>query len=69
VPAEAAQEAADTIMKAGIRAILNFAPTFVNVPPEFALRNVDLTRQLEILSFHLPRLPSPPEEKPAAADT
>ena len=69
VPAEAAQEAADTIMKAGIRAILNFAPTFVTVPPEVALRNVDLTRQLEILSFHLPRLPSPPEETPAAADT
>ncbi len=68
VPAAAAQEAADIIMKAGIRAILNFAPTFVSVPPEVALRNVDLTRQLEILCYHLPRLPSPSTEASPADD-
>ncbi len=68
VPAEAAQEAADTITKAGIRAMRNFAPTFVTVPPEVALRNVDLTRQFEILCYHLPRLPAPTEEVSPAAE-
>jgi redox-sensing transcriptional repressor len=55
VPAEAAQEAADILIKGGIRAILNFAPAHINVPPDVAVRNVDFTRELEILSYHLHR--------------
>lgn len=51
VPAEAAQEVADALAQSGIRAILNFAPTLIAVPPEVALRHVDLTRELEILSY------------------
>ena len=53
VPAEAAQEAADRLVAAGIRAILNFAPTLITVPPGVAVRHVDLTRELEILAFLL----------------
>lgn len=58
VPAEAAQEVANILVKSGIRAILNFAPTHVIVPPHVAVRNVDFLRELEILSYHIDRLPA-----------
>jgi redox-sensing transcriptional repressor len=64
VPADAAQEAADLLVKAGVRAVLNFAPTIIEVPPDVSLRNVDLTRELEVLCYYIDRLPSP-EEKAA----
>ena len=51
VPADAAQEAADLLVKAGIRAILNFAPKIIEVPETVVLRNVDLTRELEVLCY------------------
>ena len=62
VPAPAAQEVANTLVKAGIRAILNFAPTHVSVGPCIVARNVDFLRELEILSYHLYRLPAPVAE-------
>jgi redox-sensing transcriptional repressor len=61
VPAEAAQEVADLLVKAGIRAILNFAPTVVTVPAGVALRHVDLTRELEILSYLVSRTAPEPQ--------
>jgi len=51
-PAEAAQGVADRLVAAGVRAILNFAPTVVVVPPEVSLRKVDLATELQILSFY-----------------
>jgi redox-sensing transcriptional repressor len=53
VPAEAAQGVADRLVAAGVRAILNFAPTRVRVPRDVRLQNVDLSIELENLSFHL----------------
>lgn len=53
VPAHAAQDAADALVAAGVRAILNFAPLALGVRPGIAIRNVDLTSQMEILSFSL----------------
>jgi redox-sensing transcriptional repressor len=53
VPAEAAQVVADRLAAAGVRAILNFAPTRVKVPRDVRLQNVDLSIELENLSFHL----------------
>lgn len=50
-PASAAQEVADALVKAGVRGILNFAPTHINVPETVRARNVDLTRELEVLSY------------------
>jgi redox-sensing transcriptional repressor len=38
---------------AGVRAILNFAPARVTVPRDIRLQNVDLSIELENLSFHL----------------
>ncbi|PYM60988.1 MAG: redox-sensing transcriptional repressor Rex [Candidatus Rokuibacteriota bacterium] len=53
VPAEGAQPVADRLVAAGVRAILNFAPARVKVPRDVRLQNVDLSIELENLSFHL----------------
>lgn len=53
VPGAAAQEIADEFIKAGVQAILNFAPVVLNIPPEIELRNVDLTVNLEVLTFNV----------------
>jgi redox-sensing transcriptional repressor len=53
VPANAALDVADLIIKNGLVAILNFAPVSLNVPEHIELRNVDLSVNLEILTFNL----------------
>ena len=51
VPAEVAQHVVDRLVKAGVRGVLNFAPARLKVPPGVALKNVDVTLELEGLSF------------------
>ena len=53
VPGSAAQEAANRVIKAGVKAILNFAPTQLQTPPDVAVRNVNMAMELEGLSFVL----------------
>ena len=53
VPAEAAQAVAERLIAAGVKAILNFAPTRLKVPKDVRLQNVDLSIELETLSFYL----------------
>ena len=53
VPAEGAQEAYDALVAAGIKAVLNFAPTRVERHPAVPLKNVDLRIHLEELAFLL----------------
>ncbi len=53
VPATYAQSIADRLVKSGVKAILNFAPVVLNVSPEIELRNVDLSVNLEVLTFNL----------------
>lgn len=53
VPASAAQDAANLLVNAGIRAILNFAPTVLNLPDEIEMRDMDLSTRLELLTFRL----------------
>jgi redox-sensing transcriptional repressor len=53
VPADVAQGVADRVANAGVRAILNFAPTKLRIPESVALRNVDMALELEGLSFAL----------------
>jgi redox-sensing transcriptional repressor len=50
-PAAAAQTAADLLVAAGIRGILNFAPTRLAVPRGVSLRDVHLAIELEGLSY------------------
>lgn len=52
-PAGAAQEVADRFVAAGLRSILNFAPTVLQVPDGVTVRRVDLSTELQILTFHL----------------
>jgi redox-sensing transcriptional repressor len=51
VPAAAAQSVADALVAGGIRGILNFAPAVVKTPARVSLVAVDLTVQLEQLTF------------------
>jgi redox-sensing transcriptional repressor len=53
VPAKAAQAVADRAAAAGVKAILNFAPVRLELPADVAVRQVDLSTELQILSFHL----------------
>jgi redox-sensing transcriptional repressor len=51
-PAAAAQEAADRLVGAGVRSVLNFAPSTIAVPPGVSVRKVDLAVELQILAFY-----------------
>ena len=55
VPPLAAQEVAERLVDAGVKSILNFAPAVVNVPPDVTVRKVDLSIELQILSFYQQR--------------
>jgi redox-sensing transcriptional repressor len=55
-PAGAAQEVANRLVEAGVTSILNFAPAVITVPEGINLRKVDLSIELQILSFYQQRL-------------
>lgn len=50
-PAESAQQVADQLVAAGVRSILNFAPSVISVPADVDVRKVDLATELQILAF------------------
>jgi len=54
-PASAAQSVAQELADAGIRSILNFAPGVIQSPEGVDLRRVDLSTELQVLSFYLRR--------------
>ncbi|CAM3350202.1 redox-sensing transcriptional repressor Rex [Stackebrandtia soli] len=51
-PPSAAQRVADSLVKAGVTSILNFAPCVLDVPDNVDVRKVDLAIEMQILSFH-----------------
>ena len=53
VPAPSAQHVLGLVVAAGIKAVLNFSPGALQVPPDVKLKSVDLTVSLESLSFFL----------------
>jgi redox-sensing transcriptional repressor len=53
VPAPAAQSVLNLVVAAGIKAVLNFSPGTLQIPPGVKLKGVDLTVSLESLSFFL----------------
>jgi len=53
VPAGAAQAVADRVVRAGVRAMLNFAPVKLQVPEGVALKTVNMALELEGLSYVL----------------
>jgi redox-sensing transcriptional repressor len=64
-PARSAQAVADTLVAAGVRGILNFAPRKLFVPDHVSLRAVDMTMELESLSFALTQARAPRKRRPA----
>ncbi len=59
VPAGQAQRAAELLVDAGIRAILNFAPCLITVPKSVLVREVDLASELEHLTYFLEKSKMP----------
>lgn len=53
VPASQAQEVVDELVAAGVRSILNFAPVVLKIPPDTIFRQVDLSLELEAISYYL----------------
>ena len=52
-PPDAAQQAADELMAAGIRSILNLAPVILKTRDDVIVRRIDLSTELGILAYHL----------------
>ncbi len=53
VPATAAQEVADQLVKAGVKAILNYAPISLNVPPDVRVQHIDPATHLQRMTYYL----------------
>lgn len=54
VPSEYAQDVADILVETkNIKGILNFAPVVLTIPEEIEVRNVDLTVNLEVLTYNI----------------
>ena len=52
-PADAAQDVVDRLVRAGVKAILNFAPAQLTVPADVVVKSVNMALELETLSFAL----------------
>jgi redox-sensing transcriptional repressor len=55
VPAESAQRVADRLVAAGVRGVLNFAPTRLDLPGDVEVKSVDMALEMEGLSYALTR--------------
>jgi redox-sensing transcriptional repressor len=53
VPAKVAQSVTDDLVKAGIVAILNYAPINVIVPEGIRVQNIDPATHLQRMSYYL----------------
>ena len=53
VPATAAQEAADMLVKAGVKAILNYAPISLTVPEGVHVQHIDPATHLQRMTYYL----------------
>jgi redox-sensing transcriptional repressor len=51
VPGEAAQAAADALVRAGVRSIISFAPTPLHLPNEIFVEYMDITAALESAAY------------------
>ncbi len=53
VPATAAQAVADELVEGGVRAILNYAPTTLSVPPRVKVYHIDPVAGLQSMTYYL----------------
>jgi redox-sensing transcriptional repressor len=54
VPQDAAQETADTLVKAGVKGILNFSPCYITVPKKVKVITIDIAMDLARLPYYMP---------------
>ena len=59
VPVDSAQGVCHQLVAGGVRAIVNFAPVHLDVPPSVWVRAVDLATELESLAFYLAQAKTP----------
>ena len=55
VPAEVAQDVVDTLVNAGVKAILNYTPTRVQVHGDVELKHINPILFLQSMTYHLKR--------------
>ena len=53
VPAATAQEVTDMLVKAGVKAILNYAPISLNVPEGVRVQHIDPATHLQRMTYYL----------------
>lgn len=53
VPAAAAQKVSDTLVKAGVKAILSYAPIVLNLPADVHVEYIDPILQLQHMAYYL----------------
>jgi redox-sensing transcriptional repressor len=53
VPATAAQKVSDLLVKAGVKAILNYAPTALGVPKGVTVQNIDPAAHMQHMTYYL----------------
>jgi redox-sensing transcriptional repressor len=58
VPAPVAQTITDGLVKANVKAILNFTPARLNVPPSIRVHHIDLAVELQSLVYFLKHYPT-----------
>ncbi len=56
VPEISAQEAADELIRHGIKGIVNFAPVLLKVPPDIVVNNINLCDELESVIYYVHNL-------------
>ncbi len=54
VPRDAAQQTADTLVKAGVRGILNFSPCYIVAPKKVKVITIDIAMDLARLPYYMP---------------
>ena len=55
VPETVCQEVAEKVVAAGVKAIFNFAPKQLKLPADVKVRHIDMTVEIERLSFMVSR--------------
>jgi redox-sensing transcriptional repressor len=53
VPATSAQKVSDLLVKAGVKAILNYAPTTLTVPEGVTVQNIDPAAHMQHMTYYL----------------
>jgi len=53
LPSSAAQKVADMLVEAGVKAILNYAPINISLPPEVRVQYIDPAAHLQHMTYYL----------------